>query len=138
MTKLEHLVVNIDGASRGNPGRAGIGIVIRDANGNVLKKYKEYIGMKTNNEAEYAALKKALGLAQAYGKKHVTIYSDSELIVRQRRREYRTRKKHLKTAAKEVEALEQIFGEVSYESIPREENREADMLANQAIDEFTG
>lgn len=134
MVELNHIYVHIDGASRGNPGEAGIGIVIEDCEGNIIKRYNEYIGTKTNNEAEYAALKKGLELAAHYCRKHVTILSDSELIVRQRRKQYKTRKKHLKGLAKEVGAFEAMFEIVEYQSVPREQNREADKLANQAIE----
>ncbi len=135
LAELNRVYVYIDGASRGNPGESGIGVVIEDGNGNIIKKYKEYIGIKTNNAAEYAALKKGLELALHYCKKHVTILSDSELIVRQRRKQYKTKKKHLKSFAKEVEALEEMFEMVEYQNVPRERNREADRLANHVIDE---
>jgi len=135
LAELNRAYVYIDGASRGNPGEAGIGVVIEDSNGNMIKKYKEYIGIKTNNEAEYAALKKGLELVFHYCKKHVTILSDSELIVKQRRKQYKTKKKHLKSLAKEVDALEEMFEVVEYQNVPREHNREADRLANHVIDE---
>jgi len=129
--------VHIDGASRGNPGEAGIGVVIKDGKNNIIKRYNEYIGIKTNNEAEYIALKKGLELALNYCRKHITILSDSELIVRQRRRQYKTKKKHLKSLAREVQTLEKMFEIVEYQNVPREHNREADKLANQAIDGST-
>jgi len=131
---LNRIYVHIDGASRGNPGEAGIGVVIEDSEGNIIKRYKEYIGIKTNNEAEYVALKKGLELALHYCRKHVTILSDSELIVRQRKKQYKTKKKHLKSLAGEVEALERMFEMVVYQNVPRKQNREADKLANQSID----
>jgi ribonuclease HI len=132
---LEHVYVRIDGASRGNPGRAGIGIVILDSNGNVVTTHREYIGMSTNNVAEYTALKRALEIASKCCRKRITILSDSELLVRQRKGAYRTRKKHLKSIAAGVDELEQVFEAVEYRSVPREENREADRLANLAIDQ---
>jgi ribonuclease HI len=132
--EIDHVNVRIDGASRGNPGRAGIGIVVEDANGKTIERYSEYIGMKTNNEAEYAALRKALELASRHCKKHITILSDSELLVKQRQKQYKTRKRHLKSLAMEVAELEGVFEKVDYKHVPREQNREADRLANLAID----
>jgi ribonuclease HI len=137
LVELGRIHIHIDGASRGNPGEAGIGIVLRDDAGNIIKRYNEYIGIKTNNEAEYMALKKGLELALNYCRKHVTILSDSELLVRQRRRQYKTKKKHLKSLANEVQALEEMFEIVEYQNVPRGQNREADKLANKAIDGST-
>ena len=134
LVELDRIYVHIDGASRGNPGEAGIGVVIKDGKGNIIRMYNEYIGIKTNNEAEYTALKKGLELALDYCRKHATVLSDSELIVKQRKSQYRTRKKHLKSLAKQVESLEDMFEIVEYQNVPREQNREADKLANQAID----
>ncbi len=132
---LEHVNVRIDGASRGNPGRAGIGIIILDCDDNIITTHREYIGVETNNVAEYTALKRALEIAGSYCRKHVTILSDSELLVKQRKGAYKTRKRHLKSIAKEVDELEQGFETVEYRTVPREENREADRLANRAIDQ---
>ena len=137
LVELNHIYIHIDGASRGNPGEAGIGVVIKDGQDNIIKRYNEYIGIKTNNEAEYMALKKGLELALHYCRKHITILSDSELIIRQRKKQYKTKKKHLKSLAKEVETLENMFEIVEYQNVSREQNREADKLANKAIDGST-
>lgn len=111
-SELNHIYVHIDGASRSNPGRAGIGIVVEDDAGKVIERYREHIGIRTNNEAEYAALKKGLELALRHSREHVMILSDSELLVKQRQKEYRTRKRHLKRLANDVEALEGMFDDV--------------------------
>ncbi|MBV9177214.1 MAG: ribonuclease HI family protein [Nitrososphaeraceae archaeon] len=127
------LVVNIDGASRGNPGPAGIGVVfVRD--NTRITEYKEFIGKKTNNQAEYAALKKALQIASTFDNE-LTVLSDSQLIVNQRNKLYRVRSKQLKIIFREISNLERRFKMVIYKHIPREKNEYADLLANQAIDE---
>jgi ribonuclease HI len=127
------LVVNIDGASRGNPGPAGIGVVfIRD--NTRITEYKEFIGKKTNNQAEYAALKKALQIASTFDNE-LTVLSDSQLIVNQSTKLYKVRSKQLKIIFREISNLERRFKMVIYKHIPREKNEYADLLANQAIDE---
>ena len=127
------LVVNIDGASRGNPGPAGIGVVfVRD--NRRITEYKEFIGKKTNNQAEYAALKKALQIASTFDDE-LTVLSDSQLIVNQRTKLYKVRSKQLKIIFREISNLERRFKMVIYKHIPREKNEYADLLANQAIDE---
>jgi ribonuclease HI len=127
------LVVNIDGASRGNPGPAGIGVVfVRD--NTRITEYKEFIGKKTNNQAEYAALKKALQIASTFDNE-LTVLSDSQLIVNQRTKLYKVRSKQLKIIFREISNLERRFKMVIYKHIPREKNKYADLLANQAIDE---
>jgi ribonuclease HI len=127
------LVVNIDGASRGNPGPAGIGVVfVRD--NTRITEYKEFIGKKTNNQAEYAALKKALQIASTFDNE-LTVLSDSQLIVNQRTKLYKVRSKQLKIIFREISNLEMRFKMVIYKHIPREKNEYADLLANQAIDE---
>ncbi len=129
------IVLYCDGASRGNPGQAAIGVFLTDPRGKEIESLAEVIDEATNNEAEYTALKNGLELAVHYCKKHVTILSDSELIVRQRRKQYKTKKKHLKSLAKEVEALEEMFEMVEYQNVPRKRNKDADRLANHVIDE---
>lgn len=127
------LVVNIDGASRGNPGPAGIGVVFIKDNLRITE-YKEFIGKKTNNQAEYAALKKALQIASTFDNE-LMVLSDSQLIVNQRNNVYTVRNKQLKIIFREISNLERRFKMVIYKHIPREKNEYADLLANQAIDE---
>ena len=127
------LVVNIDGASRGNPGPAGIGVVFIKDNLRITE-YKEFIGKKTNNQAEYAALKKALQVASTFDNE-LMVLSDSQLIVNQRNNMYKVRNKQLKIVFREISNLERRFKMVIYKHIPREKNKYADLLANQAIDE---
>jgi ribonuclease HI len=85
---IEELLLYSDGGSRGNPGDAGIGIVISKTDGAILHEYKSYIGRATNNQAEYTALTKALELAKGYGAKRVRCFLDSELVVKQLKGEY--------------------------------------------------
>jgi ribonuclease HI len=127
------LSIYIDGASRGNPGYSGIGIVITKDNDKVAE-YKEFIGMKTNNQAEYIALKKALEIASTI-EDEITVLSDSELVINQRKHYYKVRNKQIKILFREISNLEKHFKTVTYRHIPREINRYADSLANQAIDE---
>lgn len=128
-------MINIDGASRGNPGLSGIGIVI-SRRGQKVAEYKEFVGSTTNNIAEYMALKKALKIASTMRDDEITILSDSELVVKQRNHSYKVRSKHLKIIFREVNNLEKYFKSVCYRHIPRDINREADLLANRAIDEY--
>jgi ribonuclease HI len=130
------LVINIDGASRGNPGLSGIGILIMKDNLKI-DEHKEFIGEKTNNQTEYIALKKALQMASSINHDcaEITILSDSELVVNQRNKRYRVRNKQLKIILREITNLEKKFKNVIYRHIPREKNILADLLANQAIDE---
>lgn len=127
------MVINIDGASRGNPGPAGIGVVFSRDNLRITE-YKEFIGKKTNNQAEYAALKKALQIASTLDNE-LMVLSDSQLIVNQRNNVYKVRNKQLKIIFREISNLERRFKMVIYKHIPREKNEYADLLANQAIDE---
>ncbi|GBC72940.1 14.7 kDa ribonuclease H-like protein [archaeon HR04] len=123
----------VDGASKGNPGDAAIGLIIKDCNGKVLRKYKEYIGVATNNMAEYIALKKGLEIAAEYGK-DITVMMDSRLLVKQMRKEYKVKKAHLREMMRKIEdIIARNNLNVSYIYIPREENADADRLANDAI-----
>jgi ribonuclease HI len=127
------LIINIDGASRGNPGLSGIGIVITKENLKIIE-HKEFIGSKTNNQAEYMALKKAMQISLGLDD-NITILSDSQLVVNQRTKHYKVRNKQLKNIFREISNLEKYFQTVMYKYVPRSENRNADLLANQAIDE---
>lgn len=120
----------MDGASKDNYGPSGIGIVLI---GKGCKDFfKKYIGIRTNNEAEYIALIEGLKLAMRKGAKRLRVYSDSELLVKQLKGEYAVRAHNLEELFKEVKELEKNFLEVDYVSIPRERNRVADKLANEA------
>jgi ribonuclease HI len=136
--KGTHLVIHVDGASRGNPGVAGAGIWITDDEGKALVETGCYLGTRTNNEAEYMALLLALTEAKKFGGERLSIYTDSQLLERQINGRYRV--KHPNLVPLYQKALRALKGFSAYrvDSIPREQNREADRLANLAIDRGPG
>ncbi len=127
------LEVNIDGASRGNPGLSAIGIIIKK-NNTILKEHSEFLGIRTNNQAEYEALKKALEICTGLDNE-MMLLSDSELLINQRNQKYRIRNQQLKTISREISILEKNFQTIQYRHIPREKNNKADKLANRALDD---
>ncbi len=125
--------VYIDGASKGNPGKAAIGIVIKDCYGNTVERYKAAIGETTNNTAEYTALKEALNLASRYSN-NITIMSDSKLLVNQMNGVYKAKRDHIKRLIHEISNIVNDKGLiVEYRLVRRESNKEADTLANEAL-----
>jgi ribonuclease HI len=141
MDKISKLIINTDGGARGNPGPAGIGVVIGDESGKVIGHYKQYIGEATNNVAEYKALILALIEAGKILKLkseilNLEIRMDSELIVRQMQGRYKIKDSGLKLLAEEVFRLIKNFPIVNFVHIPREQNKEADKLVNEAIDDY--
>ncbi len=129
------ILIHADGASRGNPGESGAGVVIADESGKTLKEWKSYLGITTNNVAEYRALLLALEKASALGARRVIINLDSELVVRQLAGEYKVREAHLKSLHEKALELLGTFAKYRLRHVPREENRRADQLANEAIDQ---
>ncbi len=124
-----------DGASRGNPGLAGIGVFIQLGDGSTIEG-KKFLGQATNNTAEYEALIFGLTLLREKGLMHpLKIYSDSQLMVRQLTGRYKIKQPHLKKLAERVSGLLKSFPAHEIIHIPRESNRRADQLANEAIDE---
>ncbi len=136
MKKNSDLKIYTDGGARSNPGPAGIGIVICNGSSK-CKKYSEYIGKATNNQAEYKALIFALSRAKKLNPKKVICYLDSELIVKQLNGFYRIKNKGLKPLFAEVENLACSFPEITFSHIPREKNKQADKLVNEAIDKVS-
>ena len=128
------LTVYTDGAARGNPGPAGAGVFIVDESGETVDEATQYLGETTNNVAEYRALLLGLTRAGELGAREVEIRADSELVVRQMTGEYRVRNENLQPLHREARALAQSFERVKYVHVRREKNREADRLANRAID----
>jgi ribonuclease HI len=126
--------VFIDGASRGNPGLSGVGVVIYNQNKRIVT-YREFIGSKTNNQAEYQALRRALQLGNLIASR-ITILSDSNLLVNQRLKKFRIRNSELKNISREIDNLENSYEEVTYSYISRTLNKEADFEANRAIDDY--
>jgi len=129
---------NIDGAARGNPGPAAYGVVIRDGRGEVVAKLKKYIGRLTNNVAEYYGLIAALDYAESHGVKALRIESDSELMVKQMRGQYKVKSDDLRPLFERAKKMSQALASFRIEHVYREQNREADALANQALDETSG
>ncbi|MFY9604585.1 MAG: ribonuclease HI family protein [bacterium] len=129
------LTLYIDGAARGNPGPAGIGVVIFDQEEVVLAKLAEYIGETTNNVAEYRALLRGLEEALHYGADEIKVFSDSQLLVRQINGEYQVKHPNLKPLYRDALSLIQQFPRVQISHIPREKNKRADKLANAGIDD---
>ncbi|GAB6877093.1 ribonuclease HI family protein [Thermaerobacter litoralis] len=126
--------LHTDGAARGNPGPAGIGVVLVDPDGVVAERVAQAIGATTNNVAEYTALITGLERALARGVRHLEVYSDSELMVRQLNGQYRVKNEGLKPLFRQALELAARFDAVRFIHVPREQNREADRLANQGID----
>jgi ribonuclease HI len=129
------LRLHVDGASRGNPGEAGFGIHVTTLEGTSVDSLYGYLGRATNNVAEYQALLHALRFALERGAREVEVYSDSELLVRQLAGRYRVKNPGLQPLHREASALLARFAHARVTHVPRERNREADALANRAVDE---
>ena len=138
MTDLR-VVVEADGGSRGNPGPAGYGSVVREAaTGEILLERYGSLGTTTNNVAEYTGLIEGLRAAAELTATHVAVRMDSKLVVEQMSGRWQIKNPGLRPLAAEAAQLATRFAEVSYEWIPRERNRAADALANRAMDEAAG
>lgn len=137
---LHKLIVYTDGGSKGNPGPAGIGVVITNGRGQTIKKYSQDIGERTNNEAEYEAVIFALQkIRHLFGKQktrdlELEIRMDSELVARHLAGKYKIIEEKLFPLFIKIWNLKMDFGNISFTEIPREKNREADRLANEAMD----
>ncbi len=130
---MRRVILYTDGAARGNPGPAAIGVVLGDANRNEIEAFGEVIGEATNNEAEYRALLRGLARAAKHGDE-VEVRTDSELMARQLQGAYRVRAANLKPLYEQAQRALARFKRVSIVIVPRELNRRADALANQALD----
>jgi len=133
-----YLVAHIDGGARGNPGPAGYGVVITDSSGEKVATLSEYLGKQTNNYAEYSGLLAALKFAVQSNYKSLKLVSDSELMVKQIRGAYRVKNPALKELHQRAQDL---IGELDWfqiQHVLREKNREADGLANAAMDQGMG
>ena len=127
--------VYIDGASRGNPGESGIGVLVIRPDAS-REEIREYIGRGTNNEAEYKALIKALAYLVAEGSATVKIHTDSQLVASQMNGLWRVKDPKLRILHSEAKKLASRLPVLEIEYIPRERNTEADALANEAIDRY--
>ncbi len=128
------VVAYIDGSSKGNPGKAGYGIVIKDEDDRTIYSAGEYIGEATNNVAEYRGLMGCLELVRSFGISSLVVYSDSKLLVNQMNGSYRITKPHLKALHEKIKkTLDSMMIDFEINYIPREENSMADSLAKRSV-----
>ena len=130
----KEIVLYFDGASKGNPGPAGIGAVLFE-NSKGQREIKKFIGTATNNQAEYTALLTALQAAHDLGAERVQVFSDSELVINQLKGIYQIKDEKLKILYHQAVKLSGAFKEITYQHVPREKNKIADRLANEAVKE---
>ena len=135
MPEAPRFIANIDGGARGNPGPAGIGVRLLDTSGELAEELGDYIGEATNNVAEYQGLIEALTWCVSQGAARVDIRSDSLLLVQQMRGVYKVKNEGLKPLHGQARLLAHKIGRVDFEHVPREANKDADRLANLAMDE---
>jgi ribonuclease HI len=135
---MKRCVAYMDGGSRGNPGTAGYGVVVQDENGEPVASLSENLGIRTNNFAEYSALIGALRYALANGYEGMRAYADSELMVRQINGVYKVKSSDLQPLFREAKTLISKLKSFSIHHVPREQNSEADRLANLAMDKASG
>ena len=128
------MVVNVDGGSRGNPGPAAVGVVVRDGDGEILEEVGRRIGDATNNVAEYRALLLGIERARELGGTELELVGDSELIVRQVKGEYKVKDATMRELHAEVRKALSGFEGWSIRHVRREQNSEADRLVNEALD----
>lgn len=133
--ELERLRVYSDGAARGNPGPAGAGAVLVEPSGQVVDRLGKYLGVQTNNYAEYMGLLLGLRKARQLGVREVEVYADSELMIRQLGGRYQVKSPSLRPLYEEALKLLNDFSRVKLVHVPREMNEAADEMSNRAIDE---
>lgn len=129
------MILYADGGSRGNPGPAGAGAYLTDMHGNTLASRYRFLGEATNNVAEYSALILGLEEARRHDPERLIVRMDSQLVIRQLLGEYQVKQAHLRELFDQAKQLLKSFSTVALEHIPRDENSEADALANRAMDE---
>jgi ribonuclease HI len=134
LTRSPAIVIEADGASRGNPGLAGAGVVIRDADGHKLETVAKFLGTGTNNQAEYRALIEGLQAAPKHNPSSITVRMDSELVIKHMTGEYRVRNPQLIPLYSQVHELLANLPTTTFQLVPRERNKEADKAANLAVD----
>lgn len=128
------LIINIDGGSRGNPGPGASGCIIKDKKGTVLKREGVFWQECTNNQAEFNALKIALDNAKNLGGTVLNIRADSQLLVKQYLGEYKIKNPQLQILMAEIKRLASSFKKINIVHVPREQNKEADLICNQTMD----
>jgi ribonuclease HI len=132
---MAEIIAHIDGGSRGNPGPAAYGVAIETAQGQPVTAFAKFIGKTTNNVAEYQGLLAALEYVLRHGHSHLRVLTDSELMARQISGKYKVRSPDLKPLYEKAQAMIARLASFSIHHVYREENREADRLANQAMDD---
>lgn len=131
---MKKYIIYSDGGARGNPGPAAIGAVIKDEKNKIVEEISKIIGETTNNQAEYQAILAGLEAAKKLGAEVVECFLDSELVVKQLRHEYKVKNKELAPLFVKVHNLSLQFKKISFIHIRREQNKEADKLVNEALD----
>ncbi len=131
---MKKFIIHSDGGSRNNPGEAAIGVVIATPEGEVVETISRRLGIATNNQAEYAGVIAGLERAKELGAEEVECVLDSELVVKQLRREYKVKHPDLAPLFIKMHNLSTFFKKVTYTHVRREENKEADRLVNEALD----
>lgn len=137
---MKKLIIYIDGGSRGNPGPSGIGAVVCNQKGDLVKEYSEFIGKATNNQAEYSALifglkkLKLIFSKQIAKTQEVEVRSDSELLIKQMKGEYKIMNAEIQKLFLEAWNLRLDFAKVKFKLVPRSQNKNADRLVNEALD----
>lgn len=134
MPRSNKLILETDGAARGNPGLGGAGIIIKGENGRTLETIGEFLGVTTNNQAEYRALIVGLEAVKRHHPESVAVRSDSELMVKQMNGQYRVRHPEIVPLYLQAVQLAADLPNVTFTYVPREHNRAADQVANIAID----
>lgn len=132
-----YLIAHVDGGARGNPGPAGYGLVVEDEAGKKLAESSEFLGVRTNNFAEYAGLIAAIAYAVAHQAEGLMVVSDSELLVKQMKGQYKVKSPDLAPLHKRANEMLRQVGWFDIRHVRREQNREADRLANEAMDSGT-
>jgi ribonuclease HI len=134
------LIIFTDGASRGNPGHASYGFTISDAEGNLIHEGGQYIGIETNNVAEYSAVLAAFSLVKEqygqYSPLEINLFADSKLVAEQLGGKWQIKNENLKNLFYQIKILEKELGKVSYTHVYREKNTAADRQANLALDAY--
>ncbi|MCK5212264.1 ribonuclease HI family protein [Candidatus Parcubacteria bacterium] len=131
---MRKLIIYTDGGARGNPGPAGIGAIIFDDKRNLIAEISEYLGVATNNQAEYKAVVAAIKKAKELNAEEIQFYLDSQLVVEQLNGNYKVKNKDLQPLFVSIYNDSLNFKKVAYNHVPREQNKEADRLANEAMD----
>ncbi len=136
-TKYNEITIFTDGGSRGNPGQSASGFVLFDQNNEIIEKGGEYLGITTNNQAEYQAVKLALERAKTYQPRKINFFIDSELVVKQMNGQYRIKNRDLWPIHSDIKRLMVGFESVTFSHVRREHNKLADAEVNRILDEQT-